>query len=55
MYVDMFVCVYMCIFFFYNNIYTKLKTNVKKIYKHTTVPLRQYTVCLEEKLKCENP
>ena len=39
-------------FFFYNNVYTKLKTNVKK---HKTVPRRQYTVCLQEKLKCKNP
>ena len=38
--------------FLYNNIYTKLKTNVKK---HTTVPRRQYTVCLVEKLKCKKP
>ena len=28
------------LFFFYNNVYTKLKTNVKKKYKHTTVPRR---------------
>ena len=39
-------------FFFYNNIYTKLKTNVKK---RTTVSQRQYTVYLGEKLKCKNP
>ena len=42
-------------FFFYNNVYTKLKTNVKKTCKHRTVPRRQYAVCLEEKLKCKNP
>ena len=41
--------------FFYNNVYTKLKTNVKKTYKHTTVPRRQCTVYLEEKLKLKTP
>ena len=41
-------------FFFYNNVYTKLKTNVKKAYKHTAVPRRQNTVCLKEKLKSKN-
>ena len=42
--------VYQCIH--YNSVYTKLKTNLKK---HTTVPRRQYTVCIEEALKCKNP
>ena len=41
--------VYQCIQ--YNNVYTKLKTNVKK---HTRVPQRRYTVCIEEALKCKN-
>ena len=47
-----YIYIYICIYIFYNSVYTKLKTNVKK---HTAVPRRQYTLCLEEKLKCKNP
>ena len=32
--------------FFFYNVYTKLNTNAKKTYKHTTVPRRQYAVSL---------